>query len=81
MCLAVAVIASWSLTQKVAGLNNLFKKIYFCHWIQQIQWKHLGKTQKYLELCMARSLVFIIILQEKQGTYIFEMSVDTNCPK
>ena len=25
-CLAGTVVASWSLTQKVAGLNNLFKK-------------------------------------------------------
>ena len=29
LCLAGTVVASWSLTQKVAGLNNLFNKLYF----------------------------------------------------
>ena len=23
---------------------------YFCHWIQRIQWKHLGKTPNMYEL-------------------------------
>ena len=41
MCLAGALVASWSLTQEVTGSNILMTKI-FIHWIQ---WKHLGKTQ------------------------------------
>ena len=48
MCLAITVVASWSLTQEVAGWQvqahlQIYK--YFCHWIQ---WKHLGKTQMTL---------------------------------
>ena len=43
MGLAGPVVAPWSLTQEVAGLNP-FNEKYFCHWIQRIQWKHLGKT-------------------------------------
>ena len=35
------MIKSWSLTQEVAGSQNLFYENN-CHWIQ---WKHLGKTQ------------------------------------
>ena len=45
MSLAGAVVASWSLTQEVAG--GRFEPFYcndkyFCEWIK---WKHLGKTQ------------------------------------
>ena len=60
MCLAGAVGASWSFTQKVAG--DIFdpfycKDKYFCHWIQ---WKHLRKTQIFM-LSEARR----IFLQKK----------------
>ena len=46
LCLAGAVIASWSLIQEVAGSKPFYcNGEYFCPWIQWIQWKHLGKTQ------------------------------------
>ena len=31
-------------SKEVAG-SNAFNEKYFSHWIQRIQWKHLGKTQ------------------------------------
>ena len=37
-----SVVSSWSLKQKVAGLNNCFHYKKNSHWIQ---WKDLGKTQ------------------------------------
>ena len=43
LCLPCAVVASWSLTQEVAG-SSPFNDKYFCYWICWIQWKHLGKT-------------------------------------
>ena len=43
MCLAGAVIASWSFRQEVAGSSLLMTNI-FCHWIRWMKWKHLGKT-------------------------------------
>ena len=45
LCPAGTVVVSWSLTQEVAGLRNLFLNIFLCHWIQSIQRKYLGKTQ------------------------------------
>ena len=48
MCLAGTVVASWSFTQSwLGGRFELFNcnDKYFCHWIQWILWKHLGKTQ------------------------------------
>ena len=46
VCLACAVVVSWSLTQEMAG-SNPFTLIpnSFSYRIQRIQWKHLGKTQ------------------------------------
>ena len=41
MCLAGTVVASWFVTQEVAGSSH-FNNKYFCHWICRIQWKHLG---------------------------------------
>ena len=40
MCLAGAVVQSWSLSQEVASSSHCDDKC-FCYWIQ---WKHLGKT-------------------------------------
>ena len=31
LCLAGAVVASWSLTQEIADSNNLFNIKHFCH--------------------------------------------------
>ena len=47
-CVCGTVVDSLSFTQEGVGLSTaiLFLKwYYFCHWIQQIQWKHLGKTR------------------------------------
>ena len=45
MCCAGAVVACWSLTQEVAGVRILLLYChFFCHWIQRIHWKHLGKN-------------------------------------
>ena len=39
MCIAGAVVASWSLTQEVAGLSHFTVMTnIFSHWILQIQW-------------------------------------------
>ena len=43
MCLTGTDVASWSITQELAG-SSPFNDKYFCHWIQRIQGKHLGKT-------------------------------------
>ena len=43
MCLAGAVVASWSLTEEVAGSSPVNDK-YFLSRICWIQWKHLRKT-------------------------------------
>ena len=48
ICLAIAVIASWSLEQEVAD-SSPFTDKYFCHWIQ---WKHLAKTRISLTYCV-----------------------------
>ena len=46
LCLADAVVVYWSLTQEMAGSNNLFKMtILFVAEFNVIQLKHLGKTQ------------------------------------
>ena len=48
MCLAGTVVASLSLTQEVVGWQvwpSYCNDKYFCHCIQQFQWKHLGKIQ------------------------------------
>ena len=45
LCLVCASAASWSLTQEVAGSNNLLKIQYFLSLNSAIQGKHLGKTQ------------------------------------
>ena len=42
-CVLLALVATWSLTQEVAGfivMTNIFS-----YWIQWIQWKYLEKTQ------------------------------------
>ena len=47
MFCAGAVVACWPLTQEVAGwqgFESFYWMTYFCHWIQRIHWKHLGKT-------------------------------------
>ena len=46
LCLARAVVAFRSLTLEVSGSNpaTVMTNI-FSHWIQPIQWKHLGKSQ------------------------------------
>ena len=63
MCLAGTVVASWSLTQEVAGQQvraHLLKWQIFCHWIQQIQWKHLGKTQLNCQTCSRNLTNFLV---------------------
>ena len=46
MCLAGAVVISWSLTQDVAGSNTFTVMTnIFSYRIQWIQWKHLGNIQ------------------------------------
>ena len=48
LCLCGLVVSSLSLTQEILGssptLPFLYFIIFFCHWIQRIQWKHLEKT-------------------------------------
>ena len=45
MCLAGSVVASWAVTWG-GGFEPFYcEDKYFSHWIQQIHWKHLGKTQ------------------------------------
>ena len=45
MCLADAVVASWSLTQQVVG-SNLFTIMKYIT-LQKNQGKHLGKTPMF----------------------------------
>ena len=46
ICLARTVVASWSLTQEVAGSNPFaVMRNILSDLIQRIQWKHSGKTQ------------------------------------
>ena len=50
ICLCGTVVSSLSLTQEVKGLNIAI--LFFRHWIQWIQWKHLGKTPLDLSLVL-----------------------------
>ena len=67
MCLSGTIIASWCLTQVVTGSSTFNVKL-FCQWIQQIQWKHLGKTPlgwHYRKcLCKLQSKIGRKLLQE-----------------
>ena len=44
MCLAGTVVASWSLTQEVAGSSPFTVNNFFCYWIRWIQWKTFRKN-------------------------------------
>ena len=58
MCLA-GIVVSYARGGWVSG-SNPFNDKYFCHLIQQIQWKHLVKSQLNWE----NKLWFFLFLQE-----------------
>ena len=61
ICLAGAVVVSWSQTQEVAGLSSFIVMTYIlCHWIQRFQRNILEKLQWTPDTCQ---------LQEKRGQF------------
>ena len=70
------MVESLFLTQEIVGSSTgiFLKQYYFCHWIQWIQWKRLGKTRisvtsqtscniqiVWKETCMSKCIVTNVI--------------------
>ena len=61
MCLTGAVVASWTLTQEVAGPNPFYcNDKYFILLLNstKIQWKHLGENSSITEWFAMKTTVF-----------------------